>query len=228
VTILSDGEIQAALDQQEIVIAPRPQRIQPASVDLHLGEKIGLLHKFAIDRYAPEPLFPQVSWYRLDPHRPLELRPGEFLLCSTLETVTIPPDLIGILTGKSTLARDSLQIECAGFVDPGWSGVLTLEIVNLGPAPNGLRLGQPICQIHFQRLGAPARRPYGHPDLGSHYQGAEATQAGFSLPTPPSTRSSPRGPGSRHRRTRTPPSSWCRTLQACGPRPEAGPGPGQY
>ena len=64
----------------------------------------------------------------------------------------------------------------AGFIDPGWDGVLTLELHNVGPWTIELWLGMEIGQISFTRLDRPAARPYGSPGLGSHYQGATTTQ----------------------------------------------------
>jgi dCTP deaminase len=68
----------------------------------------------------------------------------------------------------------------AGFVDPGWRGTLTLEITNFNSVPIVLRPGLPIAQLSLMALDAPAERPYGHPDLGSHYHGqVEATESRY-------------------------------------------------
>ncbi len=68
----------------------------------------------------------------------------------------------------------------AGFVDPGWKGTLTLEITNLTRVPIKLWASKPIAQLSFMTLDAPALRPYGHPDLGSHYHGqVEATESRY-------------------------------------------------
>jgi len=198
VSILSDKEIISAIDQGQIVIDPliidrrasdpmiavKGSVIQPATVDLHLGPRIGTLARTVIDRYGPDPVGPLVEWSEIGQqgHR---LYAREFLLCATLENITIEAlDLVGILCGKSTLARDGLQVEAAGLADPGWSGNLTLELCNMGPATLVLRSAQPICQIYFIRTKEPVMRPYGHRDLGSHYQGATTVESGYD-PTIP-------------------------------------------
>lgn len=99
-----------------------------------------------------------------------KLRPGEFILASTLERVVMPEDLVGRMEGKSTWARRGVIIHTAGFVDPGFRGQLVLEITNLGGSDVLLKIGDRICQIAFHELDGPAERPYGHDQLGSHYQ----------------------------------------------------------
>jgi dCTP deaminase len=198
--ILSDNEIAHAIYTREIVISHSPgeSRIQPCSIDLHLGTRFGKLRPTQIDRYGPEPKGPEVDWLDLtDPEDFITLYPGDFLDAGTWETVEIlVPNLVGVLCGKSTLARDGLQVEAAGLVDPGWRGVLTLELKNMGPAALVLRPRQPICQIYFARLGEPASRYYGSPDLGSHYQNAPTTQAGYDPVAPGATPRSRSGPES--------------------------------
>ena len=84
-------------------------------------------------------------------------------------------------THNSSLGRLGLIVHAtAGFVDPGWKGTLTLEITNLTRVPIKLWAGKPIAQLSFMTLDAPALRPYGHPDLRSHYHGqVEATESRY-------------------------------------------------
>ena len=86
-----------------------------------------------------------------------------------------------IPTHNSSLGRLGLIVHAtAGFVDPGFSGSLTLEITNFNSVPIVLRPGLPIAQLSFMTLDRPAERPYGHPDLGSHYHGqTEATESRY-------------------------------------------------
>jgi dCTP deaminase len=196
--ILSDREIREAMYTRQIVISPSPDesRIQPCSIDLHLGTRFGKLRPIQIDRYGPEPKGPEVDWLDLtDPEDFITLYPGGFLLAGTWEAVEIlAPNTVGVLCGKSTLARDGLQVEAAGLVDPGWRGVLTLELKNMGPAAMVLRPRQPICQIYFLQTGQAASRYYGDLGLGSHYQDARTTQAGYVPVAPeeePQTRPGP-------------------------------------
>jgi deoxycytidine triphosphate deaminase len=86
-----------------------------------------------------------------------------------------------IPTHNSSLGRLGLIVHAtAGFVDPGFRGSLTLEITNFNSVPIVLRPGLPIAQLSFMALDRPAERPYGHPDLGSHYHGqVEATESRY-------------------------------------------------
>jgi deoxycytidine triphosphate deaminase len=86
-----------------------------------------------------------------------------------------------IPTHNSSLGRLGLIVHAtAGFVDPGFKGTLTLEITNLTRVPIVLWPGKPIAQLSFMALDRPAERPYGHPDLGSHYHGqVEATESRY-------------------------------------------------
>ena len=112
---------------------------------------------------------------------PFVIHPGEFVLGRTLERVRMPDDLVSRIEGKSSLGRLGLIVHAtAGFVDPGFEGTLTLEITNLTRVPIKLWSGKPIAQLSFMTLDAPAERPYGHPDLGSHYHGqTDATESRY-------------------------------------------------
>lgn len=105
------------------------------------------------------------------------IQPGEFVLGSTFEHITVPSNLAMQLCGKSSLARIGLlpHVE-AGWFDPGWKGIGTLEIVNLGPSPIILRPGLKICQSKWMRLSNPPTILYGDERAGSHYQGGERAE----------------------------------------------------
>ena len=103
------------------------------------------------------------------------IHPGEFCLGRTLEWVELPDDIVARIEGKSSLGRLGLIVHAtAGFCDPGWKGTLTLELNNLTRVPIKLYPGLPIAQLSFMALDRPALRPYGSPELGSHYQGQRA------------------------------------------------------
>lgn len=155
--ILSDISLRAELAAGTLVIDPPPadHAIQPASIDLHLGKNLRQLG----DSFE----YNAVEW---------DLWPGEFILGHTVEHVTIPAHLVGQLNGKSSLGRLGLSVHItAGFIDPGFSGQITLELHNCSSRGVTLDAGMPIGQLVLMRLTAPAERPYGHPDLRSHYQG---------------------------------------------------------
>jgi len=104
--------------------------------------------------------------------KPFLLNAGEFVLASTLESITLPDDIVARLEGKSSLGRIGLLIHStAGYVDPGWQGHLTLELSNVAKLPVTLYYKMPIGQISFLRLTSPVERVYGSPSLGSKYQG---------------------------------------------------------
>lgn len=150
-TVLSDQTIKRLCEYGVLppIISPfHMEQLQPASYDLVLGEILG----------AP------VN------SEEILLGTHAFCLASTVEFVSIPDDLVARIEGKSSLAREGLMVHTAGFIDPGFRGQLTLEIVNHGK-PFPLKKGMRIAQLAFQKLDLPAARPYGHPDLGSHYQG---------------------------------------------------------
>ena len=103
------------------------------------------------------------------------IHPGEFCLGRTLEWVELPDDIVARIEGKSSSGRLGLIVHAtAGFCDPGWKGTLTLELNNLTRVPIKLYPGLPIAQLSFMSLDRPALRPYGSPELGSHYQGQRA------------------------------------------------------
>lgn len=99
------------------------------------------------------------------------LRPGEFILGSTIEFVSIPDYLACRFEGKSSLGRIGLTTHvAAGFIDPGFQGTITLEIKNENQFPILLKPGMRIGQLCFIRLNTKVDRMYGSAELGSHYQ----------------------------------------------------------
>jgi len=182
-SVLSDGTIRRLVGEGRIAIDPwDPAMVQPASVDLKLGRSFRVFHNHrlpAIDLAEP----PQgvTEHVAVEEGQSFVIHPGEFVLGNTVERVTMPDDLVARIEGKSSLGRLGLIVHAtAGFVDPGFSGTLTLEITNLTRVPIVLWPGKPIAQLSFMTLDRPAERPYGHPDLGSHYHGQlEATESRY-------------------------------------------------
>src|SRR5205085_10619189 len=123
-------------------------------------------------REPPRNLTEQV---KVPPEEPFVIHPGEFALGATLERVELPDHIVARVEGKSSLGRLGLIVRAtAGFCDPGWQGTLTLELNNLTRVPIKLYPGLLIAQLSFMALDRPAQRPYGSPELGSHYQGQRA------------------------------------------------------
>jgi len=182
-SVLSDGTIVRLVEEGRIRIEPwDPSLVQPASVDLRLGDTFRVFdnHRIAaIDlRERPENLTSEV---RIEPGEPFVIHPGEFCLGRTLEWVELPDDVVARIEGKSSLGRLGLIVHAtAGFCDPGWRGTLTLELNNLTRVPIKLYPGLLIAQLSFMTLDRPAQRPYGSAELGSHYQGQrEATESRY-------------------------------------------------
>jgi dCTP deaminase len=173
-SVLSDGTIMRLVGEGRIRIEPWDDSlVQPASVDLRLGDSFRVFHNHrasAIDlRDPPQNLTEEV---KVEPDEPFVIHPGEFVLGRTLEWVELPDDIVARIEGKSSLGRLGLIVHAtAGFCDPGWKGTLTLELANLTRIPIRLYAGLLIAQLSFMTLDAPALRPYGHEQLGSHYQG---------------------------------------------------------
>jgi dCTP deaminase len=182
-SVLSDGTIRRLVEAGRIKIDPwDPGMVQPASVDLNLGPSFRVFHNFrvpAID--LADPPTNLTEHVELRDGESFVIHPGEFVLGRTEEFVEIPDDIVARIEGKSSLGRLGLIVHAtAGFVDPGFKGTLTLEITNLTRVPIILWPGKPIAQLSFMTLDAPAQRPYGHPDLGSHYHGqVEATESRY-------------------------------------------------
>ena len=171
--ILSDGTIREAIAAGRIGIDPLlDDGIQPSSVDVRLG---GAFRVFANHRYPYIDVRqdqPELTELVEAGEEPFVLHPGEFVLGSTLERITLPSDIVARLEGKSSLARLGLVIHStAGFIDAGFSGEVTLELSNVATLPILLYPGMRIAQLAFFPLDRPAERPYGTPELGSKYQG---------------------------------------------------------
>lgn len=175
VTVLSDRTIKQEIAAGRLGIEPLDEAaIQPASVDLRLDRQFRIFRAttrpFVDVRVPVDDLTELVTVRRKG--EPFIIQPGTFCLGSTVETVTLPDDLVARIDGKSSLGRLGLLVHAtAGYVDPGWTGKLTLELSNQSQMPIALYYGMRIAQISFLRLTTPVERPYGSPGLGSKYQG---------------------------------------------------------
>ena len=181
--LLSDRDIKAEIDTERVRLEPYdPGMIQPSSIDVRLDKFFRLFdnHKYpVIDPAKDQPELTRLV--EVDPDDGFVLHPGEFVLGSTLETVTLPDDLAARVEGKSSLGRLGLMTHAtAGFVDPGFSGHVTLELSNVATLPIILWPGMKIGQLCFFRLSSPAENPYGSAKYGSHYQGQRGPTASRS------------------------------------------------
>ncbi|WP_336249211.1 dCTP deaminase [Stomatohabitans albus] len=174
--ILSDISIRAALESGHITIDPLGDNaIQPSSVDLRVSDTFRVFnnHKYPLID-TKQPLDGLTQTVTVTQEDPFILHPGEFVLGSTLERVSLPTDLVARIEGKSSLGRLGLLVHAtAGFIDAGFSGWLTLELSNVANLPIAIYPEMKISQLAFFRLDQPASRGYGDPALGSKYQGQE-------------------------------------------------------
>lgn len=180
---LPDVAIMRRLEKGDLVIDPLTdpdQQIQPASVDIRLGNEflefnrsnISCIHpdkEHEVDEYVDETI--------VEDGEEFILHPGDFVLGTTTEHVEIPADLVAQVEGRSSLGRLAIIVHAtAGFVDPGYKGQVTLEMSNLGVAPVAVTPGMRIGQLVFSEMDEPADRPYGE-ERGSKYQGQKGPQA---------------------------------------------------
>jgi dCTP deaminase len=172
--LLSDRDIKSEIDKKRVVLEPCDlNMIQPSSVDVRLDRLFRTFenHKYAhIDPAENQPeLTREVG---VASNEAFILHPGEFVLGSTYEVITLPDDIAGRLEGKSSLGRLGLLTHStAGFIDPGFSGHVTLELSNVANLPIKLWPGMKIGQLALFRLSSPADHPYGSAVYGSRYQG---------------------------------------------------------
>ncbi len=172
--LLSDRDLKAAIAQGRLGVSPYDEAmVQPSSIDVRLDRWFRV---FANHRYTHiDPAVAQEDLTELlevEGEEPFILHPGEFVLGSTLELISLGDDLAARLEGKSSLGRLGLLTHStAGFIDPGFSGHVTLELSNVANLPIKLYPGMKIGQVCVLPLSSPAEHPYGSSVYGSRYQG---------------------------------------------------------
>ena len=172
--VLSDSAIRRLVEAGRIGIEPYdPTLMQPSSLDVRVDR---LFRVFRNSRYPYIDVKAEqeglTELVEVADTEPFILHPGEFVLGSTLERVTLPDDLVARLEGKSSLGRLGLLIHStAGFIDPGFDGHVTLELSNVANLPITIYPGMKIGQLSFVQMSEPAETPYGSGALGSKYQG---------------------------------------------------------
>ncbi len=181
--LLSDRDIRAELAAGRICLDPFEEaHIQPASIDVRLDRFVRLFDNHKYDVIDPAVDQPELTrLVDLGPDDPLVLHPGEFVLGSTYEHITLPDDVAARLEGKSSLGRLGLLTHStAGFIDPGFTGHVTLELSNTATMPIRLYPGMKIGQFCFFRLSSSAEKPYGQGASGSRYFGQRGPTASRS------------------------------------------------
>lgn len=169
---LSDGDIEQRVQEGSIRISPQPGKdaIAGISVDLRLDHRFRVFSNNSVthldlsgDRDQLERDIDRIMSKEIEiaEDDALFIHPGELILGATLESVSIPDDLVGWLDGRSSLARLGLMVHVtAGRIDPGWDGQIVLEFYNNGKLPLALRPGMVICAMSFETLSSPAIKPY--------------------------------------------------------------------
>jgi len=181
--LLSDRDIRHEVDSKRIQLDPWDESmVQPSSVDVRLDRFFRLFdnHKYQhIDPATDQPDLTRLV--EVEPQESFVLHPGEFVLGATYEVVSLPDDVAARLEGKSSLCRLGLLTHStAGFIDPGFSGHVTLELSNVATLPITLWPGMKIGQLCFFRLSSAAEHPYGSERYGSRYQGQRGPTASRS------------------------------------------------
>jgi dCTP deaminase len=172
--LLSDRDIRAELEAGRVVLDPfDPGMVQPSSVDVRIDKYFRVFENHRYPHIDPAVEQPDLT-REVEPatDEPFILHPGEFVLASTYEVITLPDDVAGRLEGKSSLGRLGLLTHStAGWIDPGFSGHVTLELSNVATLPIKLWPGMKIGQLCLFRTSSPVEHPYGSTAYGSRYQG---------------------------------------------------------
>lgn len=160
---LSDRDIRKAIQAGDVFIDPFDEKyLQPASVDLHLDRHFLVYdtkNHYVID--PKKPIDPMMKEVMIDEDKPFVLHPGEFALGMIYETTGVSAGYVGRLEGKSSVGRMGVLIHVtAGFLDPGNSLKMTLELHNTANLPILLYYKMPIAQMAFDQLSSVCEKPY--------------------------------------------------------------------
>ena len=181
--VLSDRDIVAALDSGRIKITPAPdlsRQLGSVSVDFRLGTTFMVFehsrHSF-IDPRHPQSIGEAMRTIEVSEDEPFIMQPGDFALANTVESLELPPDLLGRMEGRSSIARLGITVHSTAAVfEPGWIGTATMELSNLGRMAVALYPGMRICAFSFQRLSSPVMTPY-RDKVGNKYSGQMTPRA---------------------------------------------------
>lgn len=171
--ILNDIDIEKSIKMGHLNIDPPPKLIGPSSIDLTLGSTFKILHpkcKEIDPQNVSEDNYYTFDWSKFEV--PFSLGPRQFALAETVEKISIPNFLAAKVEGRSSMGRLGVLVHAtAGYIDPGFEGTITLELYNLNDVPILLYPGQRVCQLVVEQMTGRCKKPYGHEDLNSKYQG---------------------------------------------------------
>lgn len=165
--VYSDVDIKQALEDTVIAITPKPdlaKQLGSCSIDLRLGNTFRVFNNSRVAYIDPtnkDQADSMMSEVKVEEGKPFILQPGDFVLATTMETLTLPDFLLARLEGRSSLGRLGIVVHSTASVfDPGWSGVVVMELGNLGRMPVALYPGMRICALTFEELKHPSSQPY--------------------------------------------------------------------
>lgn len=160
--ILSDKDIREAIKNGKIGVENLPEdRVQAAWVDLSLGNEFGLFKQTSQPYIDVKKSVDHTEKIIVDDNEPFILHPDEFVLAQVKEKIRLPADMAAYIDGRSSLGRIGLVVHVtSGFVDPGFSGRLVLEMTNVGKMPVAIHPGMKICKLVFFKLTSGAEKPY--------------------------------------------------------------------
>jgi dCTP deaminase len=181
--LLSDRDLTKELADGQLKLQPyEAALVQPSSIDVRLDRWFRVFNNHLYTHIDPAIQQDDLTaMVEVEDGQPFVLHPGEFVLASTLEVISLGQQLAARLEGKSSLGRLGLLTHStAGFIDPGFSGHVTLELSNVANLPIKLWPGMKIGQLCIFRLSSPAEHPYGSSVYGSRYQGQRGPTASRS------------------------------------------------
>ena len=155
--ILSDKTLMKMIENKELVVEPlEKEQIQPASVDIRLGNTFSIVEDTSTGIINLE----NEIKYKTITTDSYILLPNQFVLATTMEYFDLPDDLTAFVEGRSSLGRMGLFIQNAGWVDPGFKGEITLELYNANRCAIELKAGRRVGQLVFAKMDDTALNPY--------------------------------------------------------------------
>lgn len=146
--ILSGQTIKHLIEENEIIISPFiVESIQPASIDLRLGNDFSVIDEMSTSVLFVDDASPGYHQKQVEENETITIPPRSFMLATTKEMVTLPNHLTAFVEGRSSIGRLGVFIQNAGWIDPGFSGEITLELFNANRVPVELRVGMRVCQL---------------------------------------------------------------------------------
>jgi dCTP deaminase len=162
-SVISSTRILDLIQQGKMYLSPIlcMEQIGAISVDLRLGNMALLVRGSGTSHVDPRAYAKhdahgtsRTQRQKFDQHEfmfreQFLLHPGSLALVPTLEWIKLPTNVKGVVTARSCWAREGLNIATANFINPGYNGIITLELSNLGQIPIALFAGMRIAQIAF-------------------------------------------------------------------------------